>query len=133
MRNSFNYRNIFKKPIVIPSLDFWQFNTPLELRRVTVGAAVVVVLWLIRWLLLARLFPVFFSHQLVMMLYFIVPTYYLSGVLSEEHPFFDEKNIFFFLRDYLRYFWAIRLQRVRYCQDQKVVLDKRIRFKKKKL
>ncbi|WP_271495786.1 hypothetical protein [Enterococcus sp. 5H] len=131
MRKSFNFRNVFKKPIMIPEFDFWKPNQPIPLRRLLIAFPLFGLFWLIKVVLLTPLFWALFSNTTVSVLYYAGMIYYFSGLLTEEHDYFEDKNVYLFIKDYWYYQWKIRKKRRVYAMDEPVTgLEKNIRFKK---
>lgn len=131
MRRSYNYRNIFKKPIVIHRLERWTLPTPLQLNRLLIGIPLAVVFWIVKTLLLDTVFGALSEHLAVTFLYYGAGLYYTSNFLTQEHDFFDAKNIFVFIKDYWRYYFTIRSKQKKFSNDQEVKgLEEATKFKK---
>lgn len=116
---------------MIPEFDFWTPNQPIPLKRLLIAIPLAVVFWLIKILLLDMLLGPVINIGPIKTLYYIGTIYFFSGVLTEEHDFFEDKNVYIFIKDYVQYQWTIRKKRVVFSMDQVVSgLEKKIRFKK---
>lgn len=116
---------------MIPEFDFWKPNQPIHLKRILIGFPLFIIFWLIKTVLLVPIFGGLFTNMTISLLYYVGLIYYFSGLLTEEHDFFEDKNIYLFIKDYIHYHWTIRRKRMVFSMDQPVSgLEKNIRFKK---
>lgn len=102
-----NYRSIFNKPIIINSIAEFILPFSLELKRCVMMIPSVAFLYGI-----GKFFQLVTPFQLnssITMIYYVVGTYFISDFLSEEYDFLDNKNLLYFIYNYLKYFFKIRV------------------------
>lgn len=104
----YNYRRIFKKPIVIYSIGNWRLPFGIQLKRTMIAVVLLAFLWLVKLVLLQFVTFGLLEIQFVKLMYYIVPAWFGSGFLSEERPIFNGKNVFDFTKDYLNYWWNVK-------------------------
>lgn len=128
-----NYRTIFKKPIIINSVADIILPFSIELRRALLMIPTAVLLVVLDKALLQFIFPLI-HHTTVTFLYYGVGIYFISGWLSDEYDLFDNKNLLFFLINYLKYVIHIQAGK-RVVTNNAIVqeLSNSIRFSKAKL
>lgn len=104
----YNYRRIFKKPIVIYSIGNWRLPFGIQLKRTFIAVVLLAVLWVLKLVLLQHITFGLLDFQFIKMVYYIVPAWFGSGLLSEERPIFNGKNVFDFTKDYISYWWSVK-------------------------
>lgn len=133
-RRCYNYRTVFKKPIVIHKIDRLHLPFGIELKRLLLGIPIFGVLWLLKKVLLNFLLADFINNPTILALYYILPIYFASGYLAQEHDFFDGKTVYSYFKDYLSYYFKIRGKRIRYKNDQELEgLESSVTFSKTRL
>jgi hypothetical protein len=116
---------------MIPEFDFWTPSQPIPLKRLLIAIPLAFIFWLIKILFLELIFGPIINVGPIQTLYYAGSIYFFSGLLTEEHDFFEDKNVYLFIKDYIQYQWTIRKKRVVFSMDQPVSgLEKKIRFKK---
>lgn len=104
----YNYRRIFKKPIVIYTVGNWRLPFGIQLKRSLIAVVLLAVLWFLKLVLLQYITFGLLDFQFIKLVYYIGPAWFGSGLLSEERPIFNGKNVFDFTKDYINYWWNIK-------------------------
>jgi hypothetical protein len=102
-----NYRSIFNKPIIINSIAEFILPFSLELKRCVMMIPSAGFLYGI-YKFFQLVTPFQFNSSFVM-IYFFAGTYLISDFLSEEYDFLDNKNLLYFIYNYLKYFFKIQV------------------------
>lgn len=127
-----NFRKIFKKPIVISSIADLMLPFTIELRKIVLVVPTIILLYLVKNYVLFW-FPLI-QTSTITVLYYVVSLWAITTYVTNEHSTFDNKNVFVWCYDYLKYFLTIRLNRIVYTEDQpQNHLSKTIRFSTCKL
>lgn len=117
-KHCINYRKIFKKPIVIFSIGKLKLPIGLEIRRLFTAILICLVLFVLQLLLLNTLIPFLFNAPLIVMVYYILPAYFLSGFLCDEQAIFNGKTAYQFLKGYLPYAILIKAKNAKFSSEE---------------
>lgn len=93
----------------------------IEIRRVFIALIIGGVLAGIQFTILNFLFGAVFKIPLVLMMYYILPMFFLSRLLSEEQGIFDGKTAFQFVKGILIYFFTIKLGKKKFANDREAI------------
>lgn len=122
-----NYREIFKKSVIINSISDYTLPFSVELKRVVACVPSLIILYSLKKYALDYI-PIF-QNQTVSVIYFAGGMYYLSLFFSEEYEFMDTKNIYKFIYDFGKYFFTFRASGKIVTNNEIVVnLDEKIKF-----
>lgn len=120
-KHCINYRKIFKKPIVIFSIGNFSLPIGIEIRRIFIAVVIGGLLALLQFTLLNVLFGTFLMTPIVLMIYYLIPMFFLSGLLAEEHEIFNGKTAYQFLKGYSGYFFKEKRPKKRYASDRETI------------
>ncbi|MEJ1304000.1 TcpE family conjugal transfer membrane protein [Lactiplantibacillus plantarum] len=131
----YNYRKIFKKPIVIYRLnDQIKLPVGVEIRRVAIAIVIGLLLWLLKIVLLDYITFGIINKQFILLIYFLVPMWFGSGFLSEERAAFNGKNVFAFTKDLIVFWWTVKRPHKRFNDERSIPYqEEKVSFNESKL